>query len=145
MRSGVIESVHAFASDPERGLFILVFLGLCVGGALALYAWRAPLFRSNAGFAPISRESFLLLNNVLLVAATALILIGTLYPMFLDAFNLGKISVGPPYFTAAFLMPMLPLAAPACARHACRVEARVVRASQEAAGSLLLCAVALAS
>ncbi len=109
MRSGIIESVHAFASDPERGLFILMFLGVCVGGALLLYAWRAPLFRSTAGFAPISRETFLLLNNVLLVAATALILIGTLYPMFLDALNLGRISVGPPYFTVAFLIPMLPL------------------------------------
>jgi cytochrome c-type biogenesis protein CcmF len=109
VRSGVIESVHAFASDPARGLFILIFLALCVGGALVLYAWRAPLFRSNAGFAPVSRESFLLLNNVLLVGATALILLGTLYPMFLDAMNLGKISVGPPYFTVAFLIPMLPM------------------------------------
>jgi cytochrome c-type biogenesis protein CcmF len=110
VRSGVIESVHAFANDPERGLFILAFLGVCVGSALLLYAWRAPLFRSNAGFAPISRESMLLMNNVLLVAATALILLGTLYPLFLDALNLGKISVGPPYFTIAFLIPMLPLA-----------------------------------
>lgn len=110
VRSGVIESVHAFASDPSRGLFILAFLFVCVGGALGLYAWRAPLFRSNAGFAPVSRESFLLMNNVLLVAATALILLGTTYPMFMDAFNLGKISVGPPYFTMMFLVPMLPLA-----------------------------------
>ncbi len=110
VRSGIIESVHAFASDPSRGLFILVFLGLCVGIALGLYAWRAPLFRSQAGFAPISRESFLLFNNVLLVAATGLILVGTLYPMFLDALGLAKISVGPPYFTVAFLIPMLPLA-----------------------------------
>jgi cytochrome c-type biogenesis protein CcmF len=109
VRSGVIESVHAFASDPARGLFILIFMCACVGGALGLYAWRAPLFRSNAGFAPISRESFLLFNNLLLVAATALILLGTLYPMFLDALNLGKISVGPPYFTVAFLIPTLPL------------------------------------
>jgi cytochrome c-type biogenesis protein CcmF len=109
VRSGVIESVHAFASDPARGLFILIFLAVAVGGALGLYAWRAPLFRSNAGFAPISRESFLLLNNVLLVAATALILLGTLYPVFLDAMNLGKISVGAPWFAAMFLVPMLPL------------------------------------
>jgi len=109
VRSGIIESVHAFASDPSRGLFILIFLGLCIGIALGLYAWRAPLFRSQAGFAPISRESFLLFNNVLLVAATGLILIGTLYPMFLDALGLAKISVGPPYFTVAFLIPMLPL------------------------------------
>src|SRR5690606_4321447 len=109
VRSGIIESVHAFASDPSRGLFILVFLGLCIGIALALYAWRAPLFRSQGGFAPISRESFLLFNNVLLVAATGMILIGTLYPMFLDALGLAKISVGPPYFAVAFLIPMLPL------------------------------------
>jgi cytochrome c-type biogenesis protein CcmF len=109
VRSGVIESVHAFASDPARGLFILIFLATCVGGALVLYAWRAPLFRSNAGFSPVSRESFLLLNNVLLVGATALILLGTLYPMFLDAMNLGRISVGPPYFTVAFLIPTLPM------------------------------------
>jgi cytochrome c-type biogenesis protein CcmF len=109
VRSGVVESVHAFASDPSRGLFILTFLGLCTGSALALYAWRAPLFRANTGFAPISRESFLLVNNVLLVGATLLILLGTLYPMFLDALDLGRISVGPPYFDVAFLIPMLPL------------------------------------
>ena len=109
VRSGIIESVHAFASDPGRGLFILVFMGSCVGGALGLYAWRAPLFRSNAGFAIVSRESFLLMNNVLLVAATGLILLGTLYPVFLDALNAGKISVGPPYFSVAFLIPMLPM------------------------------------
>jgi cytochrome c-type biogenesis protein CcmF len=109
VRSGVIESVHAFASDPSRGLFILAFLGVCVGAALVLYAWRAPHFRSQAGFAVISRESFLMFNNVLLIAATGLILIGTLYPMFLDALGLAKISVGPPYFAVAFLIPMLPL------------------------------------
>jgi cytochrome c-type biogenesis protein CcmF len=109
VRSGVIESVHAFASDPSRGLFILTFLGVCVGGALVLYGWRAPLFRSNAGFAPVSRESFLLLNNILLVAATVVILLGTTYPLFMDAFGLGKISVGPPYFESMFLVPMLPM------------------------------------
>ncbi|HEU4487076.1 MAG TPA: heme lyase CcmF/NrfE family subunit [Povalibacter sp.] len=109
VRSGVIESVHAFASDPKRGVFILAFLAICVGGALGLYAWRAPRFRSNAGFAAISRESFLLLNNVLLVAATAMILLGTLYPVFLDALDLGKISVGAPWFTVMFLIPMLPM------------------------------------
>ena len=109
VRSGVIESVHAFATDPSRGLFILMFLAICVGGALGLYAWRAPLFRSNTGFAPVSRESFLLFNNVLLVAATALILFGTLYPVFRDAMKLSKISVGAPWFAAMFLIPMLPL------------------------------------
>jgi cytochrome c-type biogenesis protein CcmF len=111
VRSGVLVSVHAFASDPARGLFILVFLTLCIGGALALYAWRAPKLASTAGFELWSRESFLLFNNILLVIAAALILIGTLYPLFMDALNLGKISVGPPYFTSVFVLPMFPLLA----------------------------------
>jgi cytochrome c-type biogenesis protein CcmF len=111
VRSGVLVSVHAFASDPGRGLFILVFLALCVGGSLVLYAWRGPMLRAQGGFAPVSRESFLLFNNVLLLAATAMILLGTLYPLFLDALNLGKISVGPPYFNVVFLIPALPLLA----------------------------------
>jgi cytochrome c-type biogenesis protein CcmF len=109
VRSGVVESVHAFASDPARGLFILAFLVICIGGALVLYAWRASLFTSKAGFAPISRESFLMMNNVLLVAAMGVILLGTLYPIFLDAFDLRGVSVGPPYFSTMFLVPMLPL------------------------------------
>jgi cytochrome c-type biogenesis protein CcmF len=111
VRSGVLVSVHAFATDPARGLFVLIFLTLCIGGALALYAWRAPKLASDAGFELWSRESFLLFNNILLVIAAALILIGTLYPLFMDALELGKISVGPPYFTTVFLMPMLPLLA----------------------------------
>jgi cytochrome c-type biogenesis protein CcmF len=110
VRSGILVSVHAFASDPGRGTFILVFLAICIGSALGLYAWRGDRFRSpETGFGIVSRESFLLLNNVLLVAATGLILVGTLYPLFLDALSLGKISVGPPYFDRAFLVPMLPL------------------------------------
>jgi len=109
VRSGVLVSVHAFATDPSRGLFILMFLLAVIGGALGLYAWRARLFQSTGGFAIASRESFLLVNNALLVVATGLILIGTLYPLFLDALNLGKISVGPPYFAIAFSIPMLPL------------------------------------
>jgi cytochrome c-type biogenesis protein CcmF len=109
VRSGVLVSVHAFASDPARGLFILGFLIVVIGGALALYAWRAPLLKSDAGFELLSRESFLLFNNALLVAAAGLILLGTLYPLFMDALNLGKISVGPPYFGVAFMVPMLPL------------------------------------
>ncbi|MET0987416.1 MAG: heme lyase CcmF/NrfE family subunit [Steroidobacteraceae bacterium] len=110
VRSGILVSVHAFASDPGRGTFILVFLALCIGSALGLYAWRADRFRSQqTGFAVVSRESFLLLNNVLLVVAAGLILVGTLYPLFLDALGLAKISVGPPYFDRAFLVPMLPL------------------------------------
>jgi len=109
VRSGVVESVHAFASDPARGMFILAFLVVTIGGALVLYAWRASLFASKAGFKPISRESFLLMNNVLLVAAMVVILLGTLYPIFLDAFDLRGVSVGPPYFSAMFLVPTLPL------------------------------------
>jgi cytochrome c-type biogenesis protein CcmF len=109
VRSGIIESVHAFASDPSRGLYILVFLGLCVGVALALYAWRAPLFRSNVGFSLVSRESFLLVNNLLLVVATLVVLIGTLHPVLLDALKMDKSSVGEPYFNAVFPIPMLPL------------------------------------
>ena len=109
VRSGVLVSVHSFASDPERGMYILGFIAVVVGGALALYAWRAPSLDSDAGFRPVSRETFLLLNNVLLVVAAALILIGTLAPLFFDAFGLGKISVGPAVFETAFLFPMLPL------------------------------------
>ncbi len=109
VRSGVLVSVHAFATDPARGLFILGFLVAVIGGALALFAWRAPLMKSEAGFEPTSRESFLLFNNALLVATTGLILLGTLYPLFMDALNLGKISVGPPYFNMAFLIPTVPL------------------------------------
>ena len=111
VRSGVLVSVHSFASDPSRGLFILGFLGLVIGGSLALFAWRGPELRTKGGFEPVSRESFILFNNMLLLVATALILLGTLYPLFLDALNLGKISVGPPYFNVAFLIPMVPLLA----------------------------------
>jgi cytochrome c-type biogenesis protein CcmF len=109
VRSGVLVSVHAFASDPSRGLFILVFLAVCILGSLALFAWRGPGLRTQGGFDTVSRESFLLFNNLLLLVAAALILLGTLYPLFLDALNMGKISVGPPYFNVVFLIPMLPL------------------------------------
>jgi cytochrome c-type biogenesis protein CcmF len=109
VRSGVLVSVHAFATDPARGLYILAFLVAVIGGALALYTWRAPQMKSESGFELLSREAFLLFNNALLVAATVLILFGTLYPLFIDALNLGKISVGPPYFGIAFMIPMIPL------------------------------------
>ena len=109
VRSGVLVSVHAFATDPTRGVFILLFLALVVGAALALYAWRAPHMPSGGGFRLLSRETFLLLNNLFLVVATAAVLLGTLYPLFLDALGLGKISVGPPYFNAVFVPLMLPL------------------------------------
>jgi cytochrome c-type biogenesis protein CcmF len=109
VRSGVLVSVHAFATDPARGLYILAFLVAVIGGALALYTWRAPMMKSESGFELASREAFLLFNNALLVGATLLILLGTLYPLFLDALSLGKISVGPPYFNVAFMIPMVPL------------------------------------
>ncbi len=109
VRSGVLSSVHAFATDPKRGLFILAFLALVIGASLALYAWRAPKVGLGARFEPVSRESFLLANNVLLVVATAAVLLGTLYPLLLDALGLGKISVGPPYFDTVFVPLMAPL------------------------------------
>ncbi len=109
VRSGVLTSVHAFATDPERGIFILVFLALVIGGALALYAWRGvENFRGNS-YELTSRECFLLFNSVLLSVATATVLLGTLYPLFLDALGLGKISVGPPYFNAVFIPLMTPV------------------------------------
>ncbi|KAA2286156.1 heme lyase CcmF/NrfE family subunit [Arenimonas fontis] len=111
VRSGVITSVHAFASDPGRGLFILAFLGLVIGGSLLLYALRAPRDEAGKPFAPVSRETFLLLNNLLLSAATAMILLGTLYPLLAEALDLGKISVGPPYFGLMFTLLMVPLVA----------------------------------
>ncbi len=109
VRSGVLSSVHSFASDPTRGLFILTFLALTVGASLALYAWRAPTVGLGARFALISRETLLLANNVLLVVAMLAVLLGTLYPLILDAMGLGKISVGPPYFDTVFVPLMAPL------------------------------------
>ncbi len=111
VRSGVLTSVHAFATDPARGLFILIFLGLVVGGSLVLYARRAAAMRSSARFQPLSRETALLVNNVLLVVAAGTVLLGTLYPLVLDALGLGKISVGPPYFEAVFVPLMIPAVA----------------------------------
>ncbi len=98
VRSGVLSSVHAFATDPGRGLYILALLGAVIGGSLFLYGWRAPRLGRGGNFAWVSRESLLLGNNVLLVAALGSVLLGTLYPLALDAFGLGKVSVGPPYF-----------------------------------------------
>jgi len=109
VRSGVLVSVHAFANDPKRGLFILIFLGLVIGSSLLLYALRAPKVKDNVRFHWFSRESLLLLNNVLLVIASASVLLGTLYPLVLDALGLGKISVGPPYFASVFTPVTTPL------------------------------------
>ncbi len=113
VRSGVLTSVHAFAVDPERGLFILAFLVIVVGGSLTLYAVRVPLIRSRVHFSGLSREVLLLVNNVLLVVAMSCVLLGTLYPLAYEAItDGGKISVGPPYFNAVFipLMAVLSLA-----------------------------------
>ena len=110
VRSGVLTSVHAFATDPKRGIFILSFLVIVIGGSLALYAWRARRVGLGGKFDLISRESFLLSNNVLLVVAAASVLLGTLYPIFVDVLGLGKLSVGPPYFNAVFVPITAPVA-----------------------------------
>ncbi|MEZ5499716.1 MAG: heme lyase CcmF/NrfE family subunit [Steroidobacteraceae bacterium] len=109
VRSGVLVSVHSFAADPRRGIAILVFLLAVVGGALTLYAWRAPMLRSSAGFTLWSRESFLLFNNILLVVAAAAVFAGTLAPLIADALGQSALSVGPPYFNPIFLATMLPM------------------------------------
>jgi len=109
VRSGVLTSVHAFAVDPERGVFLLGFMALVVTAALILFAWRAGSVGLGGGFGVVSRESALLVNNVLLTVAGAAVLLGTLYPLLLDTLGLGRISVGPPYFEAIFLPLMLPL------------------------------------
>ena len=109
VRSGVLTSVHAFATDPTRGVFILIFLVLVVGSSLALYAWRAPKSTLGGKFSLTSRETFILLGNVFLVVSAASVLLGTLYPLLIDALHLGKISVGPPYFNSVFVPIMIPL------------------------------------
>ena len=109
VRSGVLSSVHAFATDPRRGLFILAFLVIAIGASLLLYAWRAPSVGLGQRFGMVSKESMLLVNNMLLAVATGAVLLGTLYPLFLDAMGLGKISVGPPYFDTVFALLMAPL------------------------------------
>jgi len=109
VRSGVLVSVHSFATDPTRGLYILAFLVITIGGSLTLYAWRAPKLYVPGGFEPFSREFFLLVNNVILVSVAGLVLWGTLSPLVYELLNIGKISVGPPVFAVMFLVPMLPL------------------------------------
>src|SRR6202046_3588702 len=111
VRSGVLVSVHSFAADPKRGIFILAFLIIMIGGALTLYAWRAPKLKSQAGFELGARESFLLFNNILLVTAAATVFAGTMAPLISDSLGLGTLSVGAPYFNPTFLLSMLPLAA----------------------------------
>jgi cytochrome c-type biogenesis protein CcmF len=109
VRSGVLVSVHSFATDPTRGLYILAFLVTTIGGSLTLYAWRAPKLYVPGGFEPFSREFFLLVNNVILVSVAGLVLWGTLSPLVYELLKIGKISVGPPVFAVMFLVPMLPL------------------------------------
>ncbi|CAA7621514.1 heme lyase, CcmF subunit [Magnetospirillum sp. LM-5] len=109
VRSGVITSVHAFASDPARGVFILGLLIFAVGGSFTLYAVRAPSLKTGGLFAPVSREGALLLNNVLMATGAGTVLLGTLYPLFADALDLGKVSVGPPFFNSVFLPLMVPM------------------------------------
>jgi len=109
VRSGVITSVHAFATDPTRGVFILVLLALAIGGSLTLYAIRAPQLQGGGVFAPISREGGLLINNLLLTTASATVLLGTLYPLITEVLSDNKISVGPPYFNGVFVPLMIPL------------------------------------
>jgi cytochrome c-type biogenesis protein CcmF len=108
VRSGVLTSVHAFATDPERGVFILILLLITIGISLVLFAWRAPKVGMGGKFQLISRETMLLANNVVLVVAAAAVLLGTLYPLLLDALGMGKISVGPPYFNSVFVPLMAP-------------------------------------
>ena len=109
VRSGVLSSVHAFATDPRRGIFILIFLAAVVGGSLYLFALRAPKVGLGGTFGLVSRESALLMNNVLLLVACGSVLLGTLYPLFIDALGLGKLSVGPPYFNSVFVPLMVPV------------------------------------
>jgi cytochrome c-type biogenesis protein CcmF len=109
VRSGILSSVHAFATDPKRGAFILAFLAVVVGGSLLLFAWRGAALRSKGGYELFSRESLLLANNVLLAVAMAAVMLGTLYPLVLDGLGLGKISVGPPYFETVFVPLLTPL------------------------------------
>ncbi len=109
VRSGVLTSVHAFATDPSRGIFILILLSLVVGSSLILYAWRAPKNTLGGKFSLSSRETFILLGNVFLVVSAGSVLLGTLYPLLIDALHLGKISVGPPYFNSVFVPIMVPL------------------------------------
>ncbi len=147
VRSGVLTSVHAFATDPERGIFVLIILGVTVGGSLLLYAWRGPKILAGSKYSPVSRETFLLANSLLLAVSTATILLGTLYPLALDALNLGKISVGPPYFNLVFGLLMAPLALALGLGQFARWRedslARLWHNGRHAAGAALVCGLAV--
>src|SRR5579862_104466 len=143
VRSGVLVSVHSFAADPRRGMFILAFLIVMIGGALGLYAWRAPLLKSKAGFNLGARESFLLFNNILLVIAAATVFGGTLAPLISDSLGLGTLSVGAPYFNPTFMLSMLPLLALlAVGIHANWKRGQLGDKSRTMLGSLLIAAIA---
>ena len=111
VRSGILTSVHSFALDPERGVFVLALFAIATGGALILYAWRAPSIRQGAPFSAVSRESSLVLNNVILISATATVMLGTFYPLLVEAVTNDKISVGPPFYNLTFVPMMIPLLA----------------------------------
>ena len=132
VRSGVLVSVHSFATDPTRGLYILAFLVITIGGSLTLYAWRAPKLYVPGGFELFSREFFLLVNNVILVSVAGLVLWGTLSPLVYELLGIGKISVGPPVFAVMFLVPMLPLMVFLGSRHALRLAPRQAHRAGEA-------------
>lgn len=144
VRAGLTVSVHSFAADPTRGVFILAFLAIMIGTALVLYMWRAPLLKSNAGFEFGARESFLLFNNILLVIAAATVFGGTLAPTFSEALGFGPLSVGAPYFEPTFMLPILPLLALlAVGLHANWKRGHLERRKREVLGSLVI-ALALA-
>ncbi|MES2356689.1 MAG: heme lyase CcmF/NrfE family subunit [Pseudomonadota bacterium] len=148
VRSGVLTSVHAFATDPRRGLFILLFLAIVIGGSLTLYAWRAPKIGLGGKFSLFSRESMLLANNVLLFVVAGTVFLGTLYPLFLDALDLGKISVGPPYFDTVFVPLMIPVLllmaiGPFVSWKNASIEAVLYRLRWIAMGTLLFSIIAL--
>ena len=142
VRSGVLTSVHTFASDPTRGVFILAILVLFIGGALALFAWRAPLLKQGGLFAPISREGALVLNNLFLTTACATVFVGTLYPLALEALTGEKISVGAPFFNLTFGAAVRAAAARGAVRPAAGLEARRP-ARRRAAADRRRCASAL--
>jgi cytochrome c-type biogenesis protein CcmF len=144
VRSGVLTSVHVFATDPTRGIFILAILAFFIGGSLALFAWRAPELRPGGIFAPVSRESALILNNLLLTAAAATVLVGTLYPLALEALTGDKISIGPPFFNRTvgplFLLLMIVMPAGPLLAWKRGVAFAVAQRLTFAAGIALLCA-----
>ncbi len=148
VRSGVLTSVHAFASDPERGIFILLLLVIAIGGSLLLFAWRAPSMQAGGLFRPVSREGGLILNNLFMSVAAAVVLIGTLTPLMVDALNLPKVSVGAPYFNIVFVPLMIPVIivagiGPLLAWKRGDLKAAMARLKYAAIGTVLITSLAL--